>query len=145
MIRRALWLAAGAVALLQAAAYLAALVWPAAGDLRALAIRAMVLQALPLLALQLFVALPLAGVLIWRARRGLERAILALVALAWAALAVLSLFETDVITQLLADPAAPRRMVRLMGLARWADAGLALVALIALRLAWRAEQTVRTG
>lgn len=135
-----LWIVAGVVAFAQAVAYLAMLVFPAASDVTALAVRALVLQALPLLALQVFVALPLAGALIWRARRGLERAILALALLAWAALAVLSLIEGEVVTQLLADPTAPRRLVRLMGLARWADAGLALVALIALRLAWRAEQ-----
>lgn len=139
MTQRILWILAGLVAFAQAALYLAALVWPAASDVSALALRAMVLQALPLLALQLFVALPLAMILIWRARRGLERAILGLVLLAWVALVALSVFEGDSILRVMGDPTASRRLVRLIGLARWADAGLALAALIALRLAWRAE------
>lgn len=141
--QRILWIVAGAVAFAQAAIYVAALIWPASSDIPALALRAMVLQALPLLGLQLFLGLPLAGVLIWRARRGLERAVLAVALLAWAALVALSVFEGDMVLQLMSDPTAPRRLVRLIGLARWADAGLALVALIALRLAWRAEAAAR--
>ncbi len=137
--RRLLWRAAGVVAFAQAVFYLATLVWPEGTEARALVTRLSLWQALQLAPMQAFVGVPLLGALIWGAGGRLVRGLLALSLIAGGALVILALLQADLLHRFLADPTAPRAMLRLLGLARWADAALALAALVALRLAWRAE------
>lgn len=124
---------------LQALFYLATLVWPADTGVEALAIRLMLWQSYHLPALTGFVVIPLLAMLIWPAPGGLVRLLLLACLLASVALPVLALAQGEVLHRFLADPRAPRALLRLAGLARWADAGLALAALMALRLARQAE------
>lgn len=124
---------------LQAVFYLATLVWPADMGAEALVLRLMLWQAYHLPALTGFIIVPLLAVLIWPAQGGLVRLLLLACLLASVALPVLALAQGEALHRILTDPGAPRALLRLAGLARWADAGLALAALMALRLAGRAE------
>lgn len=135
-----LWRAAQVVAGVQLAFYLATLVWPEGAGAEALALRLVVWHGWHLLALQLFVLVPLWAALIWRAKGRLARLLVLVSLAASAALPVFALWETAVLQGFIADAAAPYSTLRALGLARWADAGLALVAFVALRLAFQAAQ-----
>ncbi|MBZ4022298.1 hypothetical protein CKO11_07485 [Rhodobacter sp. TJ_12] len=138
-MRRILWASAGGIALLQALFGLATLVWPAGMRLEALVERILIWQAAPLWFAQIFPGLPILVALFWRARSGLVRVLLVLSLAAALALPFTLMAEMALLHQMLLDTVAPNGALRLLGLARWADAVLGLVALIALRLAARAE------
>lgn len=138
-MRRLLWTLAGLFVFAQAVFFLALLVWPGGADLGALMLRLAAWEAAGALAVQIFFGAPALIALFWGARRGLARGLIALAFLATCGLLVLAAWEIDALHYLANDSLAPRGILRGLGLARWADAGLGLFALIALRLAWRAE------
>jgi hypothetical protein len=141
MSRRLLWQVAAGLAAGQALFGLVTLVWPSAPGADALMVRLLIWQAAPVWLLQLFLGVPILAVLIWRGRGGLARGLLGLSLAATLALPGLLLAETAHLHAMFLDASVtnPNRTLRLLSLARWADAGLGLAALIALRLAARAE------
>lgn len=148
-MRRLLWALAGIFVFAQAAFYLALLIWPAGSDLAALMLRLAAWEAVPALGLQLFLGVPVLIALVWMARLGLSRGLIVL-GLACLGLQLgLMAWQIDMLQVVAHDALAPQAALRGLSLARWADAGLALAALIALRLAWRAEalrlDTTATG
>lgn len=134
-----LWLAAQIVTGAQLAFYLATLVWPEGSGAEALAMRLVVWHAWHLLALQLFALVPIWGALMWRTKGRLARLLLVASFIASALLPTFALLETQALQKFFAEAGAEYRTLRWLALARWADAALALVAFVALRLAFRAE------
>jgi len=138
-MRRLLWLSVGVIATAQAAFGLVTLVWPPEAGIEALITRLQIWQAAPVWGLQLFLAVPVLVTLIWQCRARLARGLLLLCLALTLALPALLIVETAVLHQVALDTMSLHRDLRLLSLARWADAGLGLAALIALRLAARAE------
>lgn len=134
-----LWLAAQVLMGAQLAFYLATLVWPAEGGAEALALRLVVWHEWHVLAVQLFALVPLWGALLWRSKGWLARLLLLVSLGASAALSAFALLETEALQRFFAEAGASYGTLRLLALARVSDAALALAALIALRLAFRAE------
>ena len=134
-----LWLAAQGMMGAQLAFYLATLVWPEGMGAEALAMRLVAWHEFHVLAVQLFVLAPLWGVLLWRTKGRLARILLLVSLGASAALSVFALYETEALQHFFADAGASYSTLRLLALARFSDAALALTALVALRLAGRAE------
>lgn len=134
-----LWFAAQVLTGLQLAFYLATLVWPEEAGAEALALRLVVWHEWHVMAVQLFALVPIWGALLWRAKGRLARLLLLVSLSSSAALTAFALLETGALQRFFADAGADYGTLRLLALARVSDAALALAALIALRLAFRAE------
>jgi len=138
-MQRLIWTAAGLFAFVQAVFYIAMLIWPEGTDLAALVRRFALWLSLRGIFVQMFIGIPALLLLFWRARGPLERGLVALALSATCAILVISGIELEALTLIAGDELAPRSYIRWLGVARWVYAGLGIVALIALRLAWRAE------
>lgn len=135
-MRRVLWWLASGFLAIQAVAFVALLIWPATGDMQAVLARLDILFGFHFFAAQAVLGLPLLAGLIWGAKSGTVRALLALCLVAAGMLALAPAVEIEVMNR--AEP--PATPLSLLLLAHWVEAALGLVALALLQLAWRAER-----
>lgn len=136
----ALWGLAGVFVSAQALLYAALLIWPAGTDLLSAAERFGVWQGSGILIVQIFFTLPVLSWLIWRLRVHRQAQMLLLLCFAATALLIAGgWFEIWQIEQTIRESVNAGDRLRGLTLLRWGEFAGALLAGIALRLAWVAR------